>query len=102
MREIDWLNVPMLKNLRTVVTDLFASEESWLDALRFAGGNAFKSLPNVKYIFFVGNPLFKHKGINPHLVRFLDANGVQSRLVEDSSWDKTMELDYKLNGPMNS
>ncbi|EGG03375.1 uncharacterized protein MELLADRAFT_109344 [Melampsora larici-populina 98AG31] len=89
MKEIDWLNVPMLKNIGTIVTDVFLSGDKWQRALRFADGKAFKSVPHVKHIFFIGTPF---PDTYAHLVRLFDANGVQSHLVKGSSWDTAMDL----------
>ncbi|EGG05123.1 uncharacterized protein MELLADRAFT_88213 [Melampsora larici-populina 98AG31] len=100
---IYWLEVPMLKHVRTLVTDLHFSEDYWEKALKDAGKDALKEVPNFKHIVFTRDRYLKREGkeINPALVEDFKSRGVQCHVMDEMTCDEIMELDYKLNGPMN-
>ncbi|KAH9809850.1 hypothetical protein DFH28DRAFT_1085891 [Melampsora americana] len=99
---IYWLEVPMLKNLRTMVTDLRFSQEYWVNALKLAGKDALKKVPNFKHIVFTRDQYLKgeEKELNPALVEDFKSRGVQCHVMDEMTCDEIMDLDYKLNGPM--
>lgn len=99
---IYWLEVPMLRNVRTIVTDLGFSEDYWKGALKHAGVDALKKVPNFKHIVFTRDRYLKNEGkeINPELVEDFKSRGVQCHVMDEMTCDEIMELDYKLNGPM--
>ncbi|EGG09606.1 uncharacterized protein MELLADRAFT_71223 [Melampsora larici-populina 98AG31] len=102
-KRIYWLEVPMLKNVRTIVTDLRFSEDYWENALKYAGVDALKKVPNFKHIVFTRDRHLKDDGkeINPALVEDFKSRGVQCHLMDEMTCNEIMELDYKLNGPMD-
>ncbi|EGG02728.1 uncharacterized protein MELLADRAFT_91151 [Melampsora larici-populina 98AG31] len=99
--EIHWLNVPMLKNIRTLITDLRHSEGYWLAALEDAGVDALKKVPNFKHIVFVKDQDNQDRILDPKVVEAFESRGVQCHvLIHALTCDEYMELDHKLNGPV--
>ncbi|EGG01728.1 uncharacterized protein MELLADRAFT_72928 [Melampsora larici-populina 98AG31] len=98
--EIYWLQDPILKNVRTIVTDLDCSEEYWIVALELAGVDALKGAPNFKHIVFTKSEHSKSQEIDPELVKAFKSHGVQCHFSHELTPDECMELDYQLNGPM--
>lgn len=98
--EIYWLQDPMLRSVRTIVTNLDCSEEYWIVALEVAGVDALKKAPNLKHIVFTKSEQSEPQEINPELVEALKSFGVQCHLSHELTPDECMELDYTLNGPM--
>ncbi|KAH9818675.1 hypothetical protein DFH28DRAFT_887805 [Melampsora americana] len=98
--ELYWLQAPIVKNVRTIVTDLYYSEEYWKEALNLAGVNALKDVPNFKHIVFTKDEKFGITTISPRLIKAFQSHGVQCHVTDQLTAEEIMELDFKLNGPL--
>lgn len=97
--ELYWLQAPIVKNVRTIVTDLYYSEEYWKEALKLAGTTALKDVPNFKQIVFTKDEKFGITTISPNLIKAFRSLGIQCHVTDQLTAQEIMELDYKLNGP---
>ncbi|EGG07408.1 uncharacterized protein MELLADRAFT_105990 [Melampsora larici-populina 98AG31] len=64
--DISWLQVPMLENVRTIVTDIDCSEKYWRDTLNSAEG--LQKGPNLKLMVFTREKRLGPPAIDPELI----------------------------------
>ncbi|EGG08948.1 uncharacterized protein MELLADRAFT_104639 [Melampsora larici-populina 98AG31] len=92
--EIDWLQAPMLKNVRTIVQDAYSTKIYWGNALRAAGVNALKKVPNFKHIVCTANLDSKYREdsdfIHPDLFELFKSHGVQCHVSPNLTADEIM------------
>ncbi|EGG09393.1 uncharacterized protein MELLADRAFT_95841 [Melampsora larici-populina 98AG31] len=98
--EVNWLKAPMLKNVRTVITNL-ENQDYWHNALEGPGRDALKKVPNFKHLVFTNNAHTETQALDPQLVRLFEFHGVQCHFTDQGlSADEIMTLDCELNGPV--
>lgn len=102
MSELLWLQVPMFKNVRTIVADSSEAELYWQDALKVADGNAFKKVPHFKHIVFTTHKDSDFQEIEPEVFEAFESRGIQCHLTGELTSVEIMELDNTLNGPLKS
>ncbi|KAH9808121.1 hypothetical protein DFH28DRAFT_910843, partial [Melampsora americana] len=99
--EIYWLHLPIMKNVRTIVTDFQWIELNSQKASRFTFLNAVKEAPNLKHVVLTRNgKTFESQAINPTLIAAFQSHGVECHVTHYLTAGEIMELDYKLNGTM--
>ncbi|EGG01778.1 uncharacterized protein MELLADRAFT_72904 [Melampsora larici-populina 98AG31] len=100
MSDLSWLEVPMFKNVRTIITDLDRGQEYWKHALKLGRVDVLKKVPNLKHMVFTTYVRFLKEGIQPELIEAFKYHGVQCHLFETLTSDEILKLDLELNGPM--
>lgn len=94
LKDTDWLNVPMLKNVRTFVSGIFQSELPGLNPLNLANEirDSFGKIPNVKHVVFTRRAFDKFNYIHPEIARAFESNGIHCHLAQKSALDEIMNL----------
>ncbi|EGG06429.1 uncharacterized protein MELLADRAFT_63395 [Melampsora larici-populina 98AG31] len=99
--KLHWLQVEMLRYVRTIVIDLDGGEEYWSESFSVMEPDVLKNVPNLKLIVFCDRyEESEVQFIDPDLVESFREHGIQCHLIDKLVPDEIMELDYKLNGPM--
>ncbi|EGG02478.1 uncharacterized protein MELLADRAFT_110060 [Melampsora larici-populina 98AG31] len=99
---VHWLLLPVMKNVRTIVTDLYWIGDYWKkDSRRLAVLNKLKEEPNLKYIVLTRGENHENQAVNAELIQEFQSQGVQCHITHHLTALEVLELDYKLNGPMN-
>lgn len=100
MSDISWLEARMLRNVRTIVSDLDSSEDYWDWILSSVGKDGFKMIPKFKLILFTRDQRNQNQVIRPELVKGFESHGIQCQVTNELTCDEIMELDQRVNGPM--
>lgn len=89
-----WLHSPMLQNVRTIV--IFHSWEPSYPkgALKLADFEAFRTVPHIRHIIFVGRSDAK---LDPELSRAFKLRGIQCHFVSYLSHDEILEFESKIS-----
>ncbi|EGG12392.1 uncharacterized protein MELLADRAFT_59040 [Melampsora larici-populina 98AG31] len=94
---LNWLNWPMLQNVRTLFMLDFLTRDYWKGILKSAEVNAFEKVPNLKHII-LANSIRK---IDPQIVEAFKSRGIQCHFTPMLSPEEVMEWDSKLHNPLN-
>lgn len=88
--KIDWLQAPIFKHVRTIITDLDHSEAYWQNAVKLAGVNAWKQVPNFKHLVFTTHDESDRQEIKPALIEAFKSLGIQCHLTDQLTPDKML------------
>ncbi|EGG03893.1 uncharacterized protein MELLADRAFT_108783 [Melampsora larici-populina 98AG31] len=97
---VDWLHLPVLMNVRTIVADIYSGEKYWQWAPKSASLNALKGVPNLKHIVFTKDENIESHTITPTFFEAVQSLGIRCRVTQLLTPSEVMQLDYELNGPM--
>ncbi|EGG03970.1 uncharacterized protein MELLADRAFT_108888 [Melampsora larici-populina 98AG31] len=90
MWDISCLEVKMLRNVRTIVTDLNSSEDYWDSILSSLDQHGFKRIPKFKLIVFTRDQCDQNQVIKPELVKGFESHGIKCLVTNDLTCDEIM------------
>ncbi|EGG10589.1 uncharacterized protein MELLADRAFT_103272 [Melampsora larici-populina 98AG31] len=84
-----WLQRPIFKTIRTLVTDLRGAKEYWQTALENLGDDVLTKPPNLKHFIFIDR-LGDHSISDEPLVRSFKSHGIQCHFVSNLTYEEIL------------
>ncbi|KAH9810549.1 hypothetical protein DFH28DRAFT_902783, partial [Melampsora americana] len=99
--ELEWLQWPIFKNVRTLIMDFRWAKDHWRIALEQVGEGTLGKPANLKHFIFTTGILDYTPEYEP-LIKAFNSQGIQCHFMPDPSYDQFLEWDLKVNGPIQS
>lgn len=92
-----WLQWPLFQTVRTLVFDFGPGKGIWERMLKRIGRNHLPKPPTLKHVIFTSWDEIK---VDDSLVIAFKFHGIECHFLPEPILEEILELDYKLNGPM--
>lgn len=104
VEHLEWLQRPILQNVRTLIMDPRWGKDYWRTALEHLGEGTLVKPRDLKHFIFTYRVPGSTEDDEP-LIRALNSHGIQCHFMPDPTYDQILAMEwdteFKLNGPTN-